>query len=316
MRDASIQAKGPASGLLIVDDETEPRQALAALLASAGFDVRQAADAQQAEEHLTAGDVAIVVVDSDMPDVNGFQLCRRIREVYGSQPYLILRTTKDQLFSRELDVDEGADDFLIEPLSNKEVLARVETGRKMKQLQEKLEETNKSLALLEVTDPLTGAFNKRRTDSEVKREMARARRYGHPVSVVMLDIDGLRFLNHRLGRDTGDRALAEIARILKLSPRAADTVGRYGGEEFAVLLPETSKHEAFEVAEKIRKIIEQTAVAAGDKAVHVTVSGGVATFQNDNFASAADLVAAANTALEKAKAGGRNRSEPVDKNET
>ena len=176
MRDASIQAKGPASGLLIVDDETEPRQALAALLASAGFDVRQAADAQQAEEHLTAGDVAIVVVDSDMPDVNGFQLCRRIREVYGSQPYLILRTTKDQLFSRELDVDEGADDFLIEPLSNKEVLARVETGRKMKQLQEKLEETNKSLALLEVTDPLTGAFNKRRTDSEVKREMARARR--------------------------------------------------------------------------------------------------------------------------------------------
>ena len=307
MESEKDQAKSRASNILVVDDESQPRKELALLLASAGFNVQQAADAHEAEEQLAAGAIGVVLVDADMPNINGFELCRRIRKAHGAGVYLILRTTKEDLFSRELNIDEGADDFLIEPLSDKEVLTRVETGRKMRHLQEKLEETNKSLALLEVTDPLTGAFNRKQTDTEMKREMDRSRRYGRPVSVVMLDIDGFRGLNDKFGRAVGDRVLAEIARILRLSIRTTDTVGRYGGEEFAVLLPETAKKQALDAAEKMRTVIEQTAFAAGDRTIHVTVSAGVATLENNNFETKDELVEAAKNALAKAKEAGRNR---------
>ncbi|MFH1731547.1 MAG: diguanylate cyclase [Planctomycetota bacterium] len=309
MSSETTRSKSPAANVLIVDDETGPRQELALLLASAGFDVRQAADAQETEEQLTSGRIGIVVVDADMPNVSGYQLCSRIRQAHGSDLYLILRTTKDELFSRELNVDDGADDFLIEPLTDKEILARVETGRKMKELQQKLIETSKSLALLETTDPLTGACNKKQTESEIRREMERSRRYGAPVSLVLLDIDGFRLLNDKLGRAAGDRTLEELARILKLSTRTTDVVGRYGGEEFALVLPETSIDRAIGAAEKIRRAIEQTAIAVGDKTVQVTVSCGVVTFENNNFASMEDLVAAAKETVAQAKTNGRNRCE-------
>lgn len=309
MNSETTRPKGPAVNVLVVDDETEPRQELALLLTSAGFDVRQAADAQETEEQLTGGRIGIVVVDADMPNVSGYQLCSRIRQTHGSDLYLILRTTKDELFSRELNVDDGADDFLIEPLSDKEILARVETGRKMKELQQKLIETSESLALLETTDSLTGACNKKQTESEIRREMERSRRYGAPVSLVLLDIDGFRLLNDKLGRAAGDRALEELARILKLSTRTTDTVGRYGGEEFALVLPETSIDKAIGAAEKIRRAVEQTAIAVGDKTVQVTVSCGVVAFENNNFASMDDLVAAAKEAVAQAKTNGRNRCE-------
>ena len=308
MEQVRANAKSRSSSLLVVDDETEPRQALALLLTSAGFRVEQAASAENAEEVLARKETGIVLVDADMPGVNGFEACRRIRKTCGSSVYVILRATKEQLFAQELSVDEGADDFLIEPVTDKEILARVETGRKMKQLQEKLEETNRSLAQLEVSDPLTGAYNKQRIDAEIDREMERARRYGRAVSLLVLDIDGFRQLNEKLGRGAGDRALEEIARIVRLCTRATDSVGRRGGEEFAVVLPETGTEQAVAAAEKIRKVIGQTTIAAGEQTFHVTVSIGVATFQNNNYAAAAELVAAAEKALAGAKAAGRNRT--------
>jgi diguanylate cyclase (GGDEF)-like protein len=307
MGESQADTTSRASKVLIVDDERRRRQELALLLTSAGFQVQQAENAEEAEERLADRSAGIVVVDADMPGVNGFDLCARIRKEHGAGVYLLLRTTKKQLAERELTVDEGADDFLIEPLSDREVLARIETGRKMKQLQEKLEETHRSLALLEVTDPLTGAFNKRRTDAELTREFERSRRYTRPVSLVLLDIDGFRGLNDSLGRTAGDRVLAELARILKLSTRASDSVGRYGGEEFAVVAPEADRDAALEAAEKIRKVVEKTGIAVGDRTVHVTVSGGVATFEDNNYETPRDLAAAAEAALAKAKAAGRNR---------
>ncbi len=303
---ATSQDKSPGTTVLVVDDETERRQGMALLLTSGGFDVQQAADAQETEDRLANGQVGIVVVDADMPNVNGYQLCSQIRQVHGTDLYLILRTTKEELSARTLNVDDGADDFLLEPLTDTEILARVETGRKMKELQQKLMATNKSLALLETTDTLTGACNRKQTESEIGREIDRSRRYGAPVSVVLADIDGFRLLNDELGRTVGDRALEELARILKLSTRTTDTVGRYGGEEFALILPETSTDEAAGAAEKIRKVIEQTAIAVGDKTINITVSCGVVTFENNNFDSVNAMMAAAGDAVTKAKAGGRN----------
>jgi len=298
-----------ASSVLIVDDETTRRQELALLLTSAGFDVRQAAGATETDEELAKGGVGIVLVDADMPDIDGFVLCSRIRKAHGRSVYLILRTAKDRLLSTDLNVDEGADDFLIEPFSDKEVLARLETGRKLKQLQGKLTETSRSLARLEVTDSLTGAYNRERTFREIERELERARRYGRPVSLLLVDIDGLHVVNDELGRTAGDRALEEVARVLRLSTRATDTVGRYGGEEFLVVLAETGREQALGAAEKLRNVIAKTTIALADRVLNVTVSIGVATFEDNNYGSGADLVGAAGEALAKAKAAGRNQCE-------
>jgi two-component system cell cycle response regulator len=306
MANEQKKAQSRASTVLIVDDDATRRE-MASVLANSGFDVQQAANASEAEDRLAATSPGIVIIAAGLPDLDGFELCRRLRKEHGSELYLILRTTKEQLFSRALNLDEGADDFLIDPLSDSEILARVETGRKMKQLQEKLAETSKSLEMLEVTDPLTGAFNRRRTDAEIQREMDRARRYARPVSLVILDIDGFRMLNDKLGRAAGNRVLEEIARILRLSTRTSDTVGRYGGEEFALVLPETSKEQALVAAEKIRTIIAQTTIAAADRQIHVTVSAGIATLEAGNYPAIGDFARAAEAALAQAKAAGRNR---------
>jgi diguanylate cyclase (GGDEF)-like protein len=305
-------AKSRASSVLVVDDESEPRQSLALLLASAGFDVHEACDAQAATDALAGGDIGIVVVDADMPNVNGFELCRDIRKARGTETYLILRTSKEQLSSRDLTADEGADDYLLEPVSDPEVLARVETGRKMKQLQEKLEETHRSLELLDVTDPLTGALNSRRISSEIGREMDRARRYGRPLSLVLLNIDAFREFNDAHGRAAGDRVLSEVGRVLRLSTRTTDTVGRIGGDELAVILPETDKPQGLGAAEKMRGIIEQTAIATGDGTANVTVSGGIATLEGNNYETVDILTAAARQALVSAKDSGRNRCMAAD----
>ncbi|MFO7899551.1 MAG: diguanylate cyclase [Planctomycetota bacterium] len=304
---AQNEASSRASNVLIVDDEKEPRQALALLLTSAGFNVSRAADAETAVEQLAGGDAGLVLIDADMPGVDGFELCRRIRCEYGADLYLILRSSKEALFSRELSMDEGADDFLIVPHSDQEALARVETGQKMKQLQERLEQTNRSLALVDTTDPLTGVYKKRRTDAEIQEELERARRYGRSLSLAIVDIDSFRDLNEKLGRSAGDRVLKETARLLSGSLRRSDILGRYGGEQFAVILPETGRRQALGAAEKLRKLVGDTPMTVADKTVHVTVSVGIATFTSNNFDHADGLVGAAQQALGGAKQAGRNR---------
>jgi len=298
-----------ASTVLVVDEESGRRDELDRLLARAGFHVIQAADADQARDQLARGESGVVIVDAHLPDVSGYDLCAEIQKAHGSDVYVLLRTTQQELAARALALDDGADDFLLEPLADAEILARVETGRKMTQLQERLEETHRSLALLDVTDPLTGAHNRRQTDAEIAREIERSRRYARPVSLVLVDLDGFRSLNDTLGRAAGDRVLVEIARLLRRSTRSADTVGRYGGEEFALLLPETSQAQALGAAEKVRKTIEQTPITVAGRTVHVTVSAGVATCERDNVTTAEDFTAAATRALVRAKNAGRNRCE-------
>ena len=295
-----------SSHLIIVDDEDEQRQALARLLTRSGYQVARAADAQAAMDRLAEGDIGIVLIDADMPEPDGFELCSRIREKYGTDLYLILRCSKEALFSRSISADEGADDFLIAPHSDREVVARVETGRKMKELQARLEETSRSLALIDVTDSLTGTYNRNRTDSELRRELERARRYGRSLGLAILDIDRFRLLNEQHGRSFCDRVLKEIAHLLSDSLRRSDFIGRFSGEQFAVLLPETEIDQALGAAEKLRTLIAETPIRIKDKTVNLTVSIGVATFTDNNFENADELVEAALEALAKAKAAGRN----------
>jgi diguanylate cyclase (GGDEF)-like protein len=162
---------------------------------------------------------------------------------------------------------------------------------------------------LKTTDGLTGAFNKRHFDEEIKREVFRYLRYRRPLALIMLDIDHFKNVNDEYGHLAGDRVLADLSRLLAAVARAEDTFCRYGGEEFAVLMPETQLSEAVERAENMRAMVERARFEFDGVSIPITISGGVAEAQPSHEESD-DFVAEADRKLYDAKRGGRNRIEP------
>jgi two-component system cell cycle response regulator len=179
-------------------------------------------------------------------------------------------------------------------------------AREFNAMAERLMEHHHKLQELSARDGLTGLYNRRELEKRLQEETQRARRYSHPYSVLMLDIDHFKDVNDRYGHQTGDDVLVTVADLVRLTVRPVDLVSRYGGEELAVILPETDASGARLVAERIRRTIEEslTTTSQGDT-IHVTVSIGLATFPRDS-ATGAGLVYAADQALYAAKVDGRN----------
>ncbi|WP_009631638.1 diguanylate cyclase [Synechocystis sp. PCC 7509] len=172
---------------------------------------------------------------------------------------------------------------------------------------EKLQQSQTALKNLAILDELTGLYNRREFNSQLKNELERSGRFGHYFSLLMLDIDYFKKLNDTYGHQVGDLALQTIAALLKQEFRALDVVGRYGGEEFVVILPETSAFSAYTVAERIRQLISNSALFTNEQqTINVTISGGVATFPIDGGTQEA-LIYAADQALYAAKRSGRNQ---------
>lgn len=164
-----------------------------------------------------------------------------------------------------------------------------------------------------ITDPLMGIYNRRFLYHRLEEEVARAQRYGTPLSILMIDLDHFKNINDRYGHQTGDRVLQEIARMIQHGVRKSDYVGRFGGEELLLILPVTTKEEAEILAEKLRRKIEQAVLVpaepgTGNEDVRCTVSIGIAGFDRERHPTAAELIADADAALYRAKEGGRNRT--------
>ena len=180
---------------------------------------------------------------------------------------------------------------------------------KVRERTKALEQANKLLESLSVTDPLTGLSNRRSLDYELKQEVSRCLRYNTKLSCIMLDIDHFKKVNDTYGHLMGDEVLKMIGRVLKDNLRIHDIPARYGGEEFVILLPETGIKAACKVAEKIRKLIENNQVEKNGEKVAVTVSCGVAEFVPGKMNNPMELIEAADNALYVAKKKGRNRTE-------
>jgi two-component system cell cycle response regulator len=248
-----------------------------------------------------------------MPLMDGIALCNAVRNMQlDGYVYALLLTARDAKEHIIAGLEAGADDYLVKPVHEAELIARLNAGRRILALEHSLRIANQRNRILSITDALTGSYNRRYLMEQLPREFERCRRYAYPLSVLMCDLDHFKQVNDQRGHAAGDDVLQQFASRTQKHIRANnDWMARYGGEEFLIVLPETSYDEAVIVAEKIRRLVASTpfATRAGDAAV--TASFGVASTGSngpDLTLKVETLIRAADESLYKSKVAGRNRS--------
>jgi diguanylate cyclase (GGDEF)-like protein len=242
----------------------------------------------------------VILLDVDMPDLDGFAVCAQLKSdpVTMEIPVIFL-TGADSTDEKIRGLELGATDYITKPFDPAELLARVRAALRNRYLVELL--SKKAMI-----DGLTGLWNRTYLDSRLSTELSAARRNGRPLSCVMADVDRFKAINDTYGHTFGDEVLREIAAVFTQTCRSEDIVCRYGGEEFTVLLPDTTVENAAVLAERLRQAIEEKRLLFRDKHVNITCSFGVANLRGMVPPS---LVELADQALYRAKHAGRNRVE-------
>jgi len=292
----------------IVDDDPSIRRLVRLLLKRSGYDTVEFATGMEAHDQLEKTPWDLAILDRRLPDMDGLALCQELK----SNPefkarYVIMLTGEDDQEDKVQGLDLGADDYITKPFQYPELLARIRAAKRIVDLQKELMESNRRLEQLSITDGLTNLYNHRYFQDELYRAFEESARYERPLSLAMADIDFFKKVNDSYGHAVGDEVLKAVARMFKESSRTTDLVARYGGEEFAVMMPETDIGSALTFAEKLRALVEGTAVQSQAGPLRVTVSIGVATIPHPNIHAAKELIVTADGALYRAKHAGRNQ---------
>lgn len=284
--------------ILVADDDAVSRERLTGMLGGMGHDVVPCADGTEAwNAFQERGAPDLAILDWMMPGATGPELCRRIRSRDGaSYVYLILLTSRDQREDFLSGMEAGADDYISKPFDPDELQARIRSGKRILELQMRLIEQA-------THDALTGLWNRGAVLDLLDREIARSSREERPLSVLLADLDHFKSINDRFGHLVGDAVLREAASRMRSVLREYELVGRYGGEEFLVLLPGCAKEDALRLADRLRARLSAEPV----REVTVTASLGAATWRPGWKGD--DLLKSADDALYRAKAAGRNRVE-------
>jgi two-component system cell cycle response regulator len=293
--------------VLIADGDPSLIRQGEVLLPKWGYEIVGARTGHEALAVLEADDPPrIALLDWQLHGVDGIEICRRVRvrpESPSVHIVLLIPTQKENLTE---GLNAGADDFLRKPVDAHELKARLRTGSRLLELEESVRVSQAALRVQVTRDPLTGAWNRSAILDFLSRDFARAARESAPLAVVLADLDRLRDINDRYGQSAGDEVLKEAVRRMRSSIRAYDAVGRYGGEEFLVVLPGSDGLTALYVAERIREKVANTAVDTVEAQIPVTVSIGVAAFTSER-SDPVELLRSAGVALAHAKSSGLNR---------
>jgi diguanylate cyclase (GGDEF)-like protein len=292
--------------VLIAEDDPTSRLLLTKVLEKWGYEVTVTTDGAEAWELLRSDDSPrLAILDWMMPGMDGVEVCRKVRALDTRQPpYIILLTALGEKDHVVTGLEAGADDFVGKPYDPAELRARVEVGRRLVELNEELVQAQIALEIQARTDALTDLPNRRAILEILDEEVSRALRQSGSLGVGMLDIDHFKLVNDRYGHAAGDAVLRELAQRLASVMRPYDSLGRYGGEEFLIVVPGTGREELRDVLERLRAVASATPFAAGGRELTVTVSlGGVVR----DGRSADALIARADDALYEAKEQGRDR---------
>jgi two-component system, cell cycle response regulator len=301
--------------LLVVDDSPIYQHLIAAHLHEWGFEIVSATDGAKAWEILRRpGSPVLALLDWVMPGMDGVELCRKLRNQEGREDYVftILLTAKSSRSDLLKAMEAGVDDFLAKPFDELELKARLLLGKRIVALQQELIAAREVMRTAATYDGLTGLLNRREIVDFLNREMKRAFREKHPVTVLLGDLDYFKRVNDQYGHLVGDEVLKEVGRRLMAGIRAYDRVGRYGGEEFLLVLPNCELISAFTRADEIRTLISSKPIKAGTVFVNVTLSMGLAVADGLSAPEPEKLLRQADLGLYKAKQNGRNRVEQID----
>jgi diguanylate cyclase (GGDEF)-like protein len=307
-----ITAETPPA-ILLAEDDPVTRMLMTRFLKKAGYEVDAVADGAEALERMLKRYYPILVTDWEMPGMDGVALCKAVRNLQlDGYVYSLLLTARDSKEHIIAGLDAGADDYLIKPVHEPELIARLNAGRRILNLEHSLRAANHRNRILSITDALTGAFNRRYLMEQLPREVERCRRYAYPLSVIMCDIDHFKRINDAKGHGAGDDVLQQfVARVQRSIRSNSDWIARYGGEEFLMVLPETDYHAGHFVAEKIRTLIGSGPFVTRAGEAAVTASFGVASSGSngpDLSLKVDGLIKTADQCLYRAKQEGRNRS--------
>lgn len=301
--------------VLVVDDLPDNVEILRARLESRGYAVATASNGEEALASVHSAPPHVILCDVMMPGIDGYEVSRRIKADV-TLPFIpiILVTALGETEHIVQGLNTGADDYIAKPYHFQELEARVRAMLRIKRLQDELDQKNRELEIankrlkkLSITDGLTELFNHRHVHELLHEEFERSRRSQEPIAVVMIDLDRFKAVNDTYGHPTGDVVLFETARILKETAREIDMVGRYGGEEFIAILPNTDEAEGALFAERVRSAVEAHVYRDEATEIRMTCSSGVASFPWDDVKTPEELLKFADEALYVAKESGRNR---------
>jgi two-component system cell cycle response regulator len=297
--------------ILIADDEVISRRKLQAFLAMWGHDVVSAEDGDAAFELLKGSDAPrIGLLDWIMPGKNGVDVCSAIRrdrpEPY---TYMLLLTAKDAKENVVEGLESGADDYLIKPWDPDELKARLRTGQRILELEDRLVEARETMRFKATHDHLTFLLNRGAIADLLERELVRTLREKGCTIVILGDLDHFKSINDTHGHLVGDEVLREVARRLLGSVRSYDFVGRYGGEEFLLVLNNCDTSQALVRAEEVRKAIAGFPIQTARGPLSVTMSMGVVSSKDWIKHGPVEILSQVDVALYRAKASGRNRTE-------
>ena len=297
--------------VLLADDSGLARRRLTELLGGWGYEVVACQDGTEAWRALQEDDAPpLAVLDWSMPGLNGVELCRLIRrQAREPYTYVILLTAIDRKDGVVEGLAAGADDYLKKPFDEEELEVRLRAGARIIDLQKELVEARETLREQATHDALTGLWNRAAILEHFRRELLRARRERAPLAVVLVDLDHFKEVNDTLGHLRGDEVLVEASRRLLTGIRDYDMAGRYGGEEFLVLLPRCDRVTICRRAEELRSAIGGEPMAIAGEVRRLTASLGAVIAEPGNAASVEDLLMAADQALYRAKDAGRDRVE-------
>jgi diguanylate cyclase (GGDEF)-like protein len=297
--------------VLVAEDSLVSRHLLEVSLRRWDFEPISAGDGNEAWEILQREDApSMAILDWIMPGLTGLEICRLIRQ-FGREPYtyVLLLTSKSEKADLLEGMEAGADDYITKPFEQNELKVRLRAGRRIVELHSELLFAREALREQATRDSLTRIWNRHSILDILEKELARASREARPLGLVMFDLDHFKHANDTYGHLAGDSVLRETIARVGSTLRLYDALGRYGGEEFLIVLPGCDAQSSVNQAERTRQLIQSQPVLASGFEIPVTASFGVTTMVPEKPASSQNLIRIADEAMYRAKRLGRNRVE-------
>jgi len=296
--------------LLVADDSNVSRSMLSAITKSWGYEVILAEDGEQAWKIMQENDAPqLLLLDWEMPKMNGIEVCERvIAKNPETPPYIVLLTSRSSSEDIVEGLSKGANDYLSKPFDTAELQVRLQVGKRMVEMQDKLNDTLNELKELASHDSLTGLLNRRAIMEGLPKEIQRMKRQEQVLCIGMYDIDHFKQINDTHGHLVGDEVLKEVTKRMTSTLREIDLLGRYGGEEFLVITPVDSNNNGIMLYQRICDAVSAQEIKIKDLSISVTISGGMTAYSADNNdQTITELIARADEALYQAKDNGRNQ---------